>query len=102
MDERRKAAYRKLLYRAMLDIRPIAWISFSNPLCWPANLAQIRSAGEIADWLHNLASYSAGNFEDFGEEWFWREFDALLERHPEMRPTLSLYKNEFERNLADG
>ena len=26
MDERRKNAYRYLLYWAMLDIRPIAWV----------------------------------------------------------------------------
>jgi hypothetical protein len=101
MDERRKAAYRKLLYRAMLDIRPIAWMSFSNPLDWRRGLGKIREAGEIANWLHNLASYSAGDFENFSEEWFWREFDQLLERRSEMRSTLSGYKHDFETHVAE-
>jgi hypothetical protein len=102
MDERRKAAYRKLLYRAMLDIRPIAWMSFSDPLSWRRQLGQVRAAGEIADWLHNLASFSAWEFENFSEEWFWREFDQLNERRPEMRSMLSRYKHDFDAHLAGG
>ena len=75
-------------------------MSFSNPLRWRGQLRQIRAAGEIANWLHNLASYSAWEFENFSEEWFWREFDQLLERRPEMRFTLSLYKHDFDGHLA--
>ena len=102
MDDLRKAAYRNLLYRAMLDIRPIAWMDFRNPLCWRHNLARVRAAGEIANWLHNLASFAASDFDHFSEEWFWRDYEELLRRRPLMRPTLAFYRSEFDGGLAAG
>lgn len=75
MEHRRKQAYRYLLYRAMLDIRPICWMPLGsfNPFRWKETAGRVRRAGVIADWLHNLALFSALDFERFDEDWFWRE-----------------------------
>jgi hypothetical protein len=104
MDGTRKNAYRYLLYWAMLEIRPIAWarlgiLRMLNPLHWRAETRRIRRAGVIADWLHNLAMFSALHFERFDEEWFWRELDFLNKRHPEYE--LMLYKGRFEQHMAE-
>ena len=95
MEGQRKYAYRYLLYWAMLDIRPLAWNrSGWNPLHWRRDRARIRMAGEIADWLHNLAHFSALDFERFDEEWFWREFARLQSRFPD--DGLDRYRQRFE------
>ena len=103
MDAQLQKAYRYLLYRAMLDIRPIAWMPFGffrflNPFKWRAAIQQIRRAGIIADWLHNLALFSVLDFERFDEEWFWRDFRHYNERHPDFQ--LAYYKDVFERELS--
>jgi hypothetical protein len=105
MDEVRKRAYRLLLYHAMLDIRPIAWMPLGwirtlNPFKWHTTANDIRRAGEIADWLHNLASYSAHDFKDFNEEWFWRELDHFHQRHPEFK--LDRYRKVFDQKCPTG
>jgi hypothetical protein len=104
MDEASKRAYRHLLYRAMLDIRPIAWMPLGffrllNPFAWRRTVIRIREAGEIADYLHNLAHFSALDFEHFDEEWFWRELNRFNEVHPP-RFGRSSYREEFERVLS--
>ena len=104
MDSTRKAAYRYLLYWAMLDIRPIAWARWGmlrmlNPWHWKAESLRIRRAGAIADWLHNLAMFSALDFEGFNEEWFWRELEDRHMRNPEYG--LMIYKGRFDRHLAE-
>lgn len=103
MDEKRKKAYRYLLYHAMLDIRPIAWmpsglIRLLNPFRWRETVSRIRRAGVVADWLHNLALFSVVDFERFDEEWFWRELRNFENRHPDF--SLSSYKDVFERELS--
>jgi len=102
MNERRKKAYRYLLYYAMLEIRPIAWLlpgfRILNFLQWRSAAQQVRRAGVIADWLHNLAFFSAIDFERFDEEEFWQDLRGREERHPGLR--LSKYKDIFERELA--
>src|SRR5579859_8105500 len=100
MDNHRKAAYRDLLYRALLDIRSLAWLRVStiqllNPLHWKGELRRIRRAGAIADWLHNLAMFSALDFERFDEARFWGDLDNLAKRNPEYE--LMTYKGIFER-----
>jgi hypothetical protein len=81
MDDARKKAYRYLLYHAMLDIRLIQWLPRSwNPFRWRHSY---QRAGVIADWLHNLAQFSALDFEGFDEDWFWREFRQFNERYPD-------------------
>ena len=108
MDVHRKRAYRYLLYRALLDIRPLAWlrvrtIRILNPFHWISEIRRIRRAGAIADWLHNLAMFSYLDFERFDEAWFWRDLENLNRRHPEFG--LGSYKEEWERRtvtLAEG
>ena len=94
MEAQRKHAYRYLLYWAMLDIRPIAWTRPGwNPLHWHRHREQIRRAGDLAEWLHNLAQFSALEFERFDEEWFWRDFERILSRNPDSG--LERYRDRF-------
>lgn len=102
MDDHRKRAYRYLLYWAMLEIRPIAWLRLRtlrllNPWHWRNEVRRIRGAGAIADWLHNLALFSALDFARFDEARFWGELDDLIRRHPEYE--LGHYRNLFEQEL---
>lgn len=99
MDEHRKNAYRYLLYWAMLDIRPVAWLRLRNLLCWPGEVRRIRRAGALADWLHNLALFSSMDFDGFDEEWFWRDGELLASRYPGL--DLEQYRRIFEARLAE-
>ncbi len=88
VDDQRKNAYRYLLYLAMLDIRPLGWMSsrwFSawNPFYWRREGQRIRYAGAVADWLHNMAFFSTIDFVGFNEEWFWRDFERLRSDYPQ-------------------
>jgi hypothetical protein len=94
MDERRKNAYRYLLYQAMLDIRPIAWLRLRNPLRWPGAFHRIRQAGALADWLHNLALFASLDFVHFDEEWFWKDGRSLEAHYPGLN--LARYQRIFE------
>ena len=100
MEQQRKHAYRYLLYQATLDIRPLAWLRwdwyrFWNPLHRRREWRRIRCAGAIADWLHNLALFSALDFGRFDEEWFWRDFEKLRASYPEFG--LERYRDLFDR-----
>lgn len=80
MGSSRKKAYRYLLYRALIEIRQSGWSDFGlwqllNPFQWQKELEKRRYIGELADWLHNLAHYSAMDFENFDEHLFWRDFE---------------------------
>lgn len=99
MDEQRNRAYRWLLYTAMLDIRRLQWAGLSwwsrcNPFVWRQISAQIRAAGYVAEGLHNLALFSALDFEHFEEARFWSDFQWILDRSPMMGQR---YRDEFER-----
>src|SRR5262249_37552338 len=94
---------RWLLYQAMLDIRPLRWLGRGwrqriNPFCWWSQSRQVRRAGAIADWLHNLAIYSALDFERFDEERFWEDYRWFLENHP--GEGLEGYRSEFQRRAT--
>jgi hypothetical protein len=94
-------AYRWLLYRAMLDIRQLQWIGGDwrqrlNPLNWGRFWKQVRMSGGIAEWLHNLAVFSAINFTRFDEHRFWQDYQWLLSKFP--RAGLECYRTEFERH----
>lgn len=70
MQEQRKYAYRYLLYRAMLDIRTIQWLGWRSWRVWippfrRREVRRIQYAGAVADWLHNLAFFSARDFQGF-------------------------------------
>jgi hypothetical protein len=104
VDDRRKRAYRELLYHAMLDIRGIAWSGprgwlALNPYAWRRYAHQARRAGIIADWLHNLALFSALDFERFDETWFWREYESFRIRYPDAG--LERYRDRFEQQLSE-
>src|SRR5262245_1764311 len=99
MDEQRKRAYRSLLYTAMLDIRRLAWLppdalGAEDELARQRVAQQIRRAGMIADWLHNLALFASEDFRGFDEGWFWNELAALEAKQPDF--DLSLYRHQFE------
>jgi hypothetical protein len=84
----------------MLEIRPLLWLEYGwrrrfNPLRWKSNREQVRIAGGIADWLHNLAIYSALNFDHFDEDWFWKDYQWLLDQHP--TAGLERYRAEFDK-----
>jgi hypothetical protein len=103
MNAQRKYAYRYLLYRAMLDIRPIGWLSVTrfrawNPLYWRKEARRVQRSGAIADWMHNLALFSALDFDHFDEDRFWRDFEHLQEQYP--NSGLEVYHRVFEERLA--
>lgn len=100
VDPQRKCAYRWLIYHAMLNIRPLGWTKIGwrqrlNPKAWLEYSQQVKLAGEVADWLHNLALFSAFDFANFDEEWFWRSFQLLSDRNPNVN--FHLYRDEFDR-----
>lgn len=103
VNAQRKLAYRWLLYWAMLDIRPLRWAGSGwrqrlNPFCWWSNSRRVRLAGGIAEWLHNLAIYSALDFARFDEGRFWQDYQWLLDQYP--RSGLERYRAEFERQTS--
>ena len=102
MDEPRKAAYRHLLYFAMLDIRMLCqWRArpSPNPFEWRRQYLRSLEAGALADWLHNLADFAADDFRNFDEAQFRKEYDWVRGRYP--NSTLATYKNHFERALDE-
>lgn len=100
MDDDRKYAYRTLLYLAMNDIR-----SSIGPLAVPPDQVVnatghdsawfIGRATAIANWLENLAGFSAGEFKRFDEDRFWRDYARACERYPD----IEAYRGWFEREL---
>jgi hypothetical protein len=103
VEERRKNAYRWLLYQAMLDIRSLAWLDRNWLNSWIPHyrrqeLHRVQFAGAVADWLHNLALFSVTDFSHFNEEWFWRDFEGLRVRYPEFQ--LERYRLAFDDRIA--
>lgn len=106
MDPQRKYAYRYLLYSATLDIRPLAWLPQGlfrarswNPRAWRQDRQRVRFAGAVADWMHNLALYSAVEFAGFNEEWFWRDFHRLAREFPDFVP--ERYRQLFDQAVGE-
>src|SRR5437899_2865887 len=85
VNSQTKAAYRHLLYVAMVATRnccqPRASVS-RNPFVWRRQYHDSRLAGQLADWLHNLALYSSLDFAGFDEERFWHEHTLLCQHYP--------------------
>ena len=103
MDELRKRAYRVLLYQAMLDLRihsptsPYTPARWWNPWFWRRVRERLTFAMLLADWLHNLAFFSAADFEHFDEAKFWGEYDRL---RPRFARHGTRYREAFERELV--
>lgn len=55
-------------------------------------------AGDVANWLHNLAFFSAHDFVRFNEDWFWREYEQFCRRDPDF--DCWGYKERFDRIIA--
>ena len=87
MNDQTKAAYRHLLYVAMIAIRnycqPQARVS-RNPFVWRRQYHESRIAGRLTDWLHNLALDSSLAFAGFDEKRFWHEHTLICQNHPEI------------------
>ncbi len=104
LDAQRKRAYRAILYVAMLDLRrhtptsPYTRATWWNPLFWRRVLARLRYAMLMADWLHNLALYSATDFESFNESSFWKQYDQFPPRV--VSHALDDYRAMFDRELT--
>lgn len=98
MEARRANAYRHLLYMAMVDIRSLAvphsWACVCNPRHWFRSRYKPTEPVAIADWLHNMASFSAIGFEKFDEDRSWREYEDLCRRYP--GPGLERYREAFD------
>lgn len=92
----RQHAYRVLLYGAALDARSLTWFRYHGlrrllPFVTARETRDIRLAGAIAYWLHNLAMFSGVDFAGFSEEKFWsalavvaRDFPGEAERYREL------------------
>jgi len=93
MTDERKQLYRELLHRAMIDMRAIT-SDWGGPLRWwwwqkPGKAKALRFVNDYTDWIHNLALYSAWEFKDFNEEWFWRDYQTFRDKYPSGK--LALY-----------
>jgi hypothetical protein len=69
-----------------------------KPFLGSAELRQIRRAGRVGDWLHNLAVFSILDFVGFGEAWFWRDYEALVR---DFGSDVAHYRAVFDRELVD-
>jgi hypothetical protein len=86
MSPETKRAYRYVIYFVALDIRSLSWFAWSwrekiDPFYLIRQIARIRAKGALADWIHNLAHYSALEFERFDEKRFWDEYVDLARIH---------------------
>src|SRR5262249_45090672 len=103
MEPNRKRAYRYLLYSAMLEIRQLAWMQVGlSRLLLPRQrhekVSRLRRAGVVVDWLHNLAFFSAVDFERFDEDRFWRDLEGYQRRLPDFE--LRAYRRLFDQELS--
>jgi hypothetical protein len=101
MDEKTKAAYRHLLYVAMLAIRahcPGRCAASSSPLEWYRRYHRGRIAGGLADWLHNVAMFSKVDFVGFKEDLFWAEHQRYCLRFPS--GGFERYREIFDKYMA--
>lgn len=87
MDEKRKWAYKRLLYASLLDMRAIAgrgsFLSNQHPYLWEFSFA-----------FHNLARFNIFDFEGFDEDHFWRDFDILRTKFPKTNDYYKMF-NDF-------
>lgn len=101
MDKHRKYAYRYLLYWMTIEVRPLAWPpsgrDWFNPFFWRRYIRRVRAMGTLAQWLHNMASFSAREFKGFDEEQFWEEFEHCSS----LVPALEYYRSLFENALTE-
>ena len=94
MDEKRKVAYRKILYHFLIQIK--------SPEV-PTDTTAIntgRHAAPVTYALHNFALASANDFIDFDEAAFWKMLGAWDARFPQLG--FSDFRKQFDWDLAHG
>ena len=94
MNDKHKAAYRKLLYNFLIQIKQ------PETLTDAMAIGIGRYAGPVAYVLHNFALASANDFVGFDEVEFWRLLAAWDGRYPELG--VSGFRKMFEWDLANG
>jgi hypothetical protein len=86
MTEERKQLYREFLHRAMIDVRAHSSGPSHISRFWrwhePSRARTLAFINALNDWLHNVAIYSAWDFKDFNEEWFWRDYAIFRKQFP--------------------
>jgi hypothetical protein len=98
MNEKRKQAYRYLLYQAMIYGKCMDGVQLSlNPFEIRRQNLQLKNIGGLDSWLHNLAFYNyTDEWDKFSEKVFWEAYEFHLKRNPEV---LGYYKEIFEQEL---
>ena len=99
----RQHAYRVLLYAATLEARSLTWFRYRGlrrllPFVTWRETQDVRCAGAIAYWLHNLAMFSAMEFAGFSEDAFWSGLGVVAKDFPEKA---AAYRQVFERAEAE-
>ncbi|WP_139255230.1 hypothetical protein [Hymenobacter psychrophilus] len=71
----------------MIDVRSQCYPGSHLSSLWNAfsNRKRVCFAQAVANWLHNLAFYSALDFEGFQEDWFWMEYAEFRQEFPANR-----------------
>jgi len=99
MNPERQEAYRHLLYAVLVSMRAgersVAWW---NPFSWRRAVREWRLHKDIAGAFHNLAFFSAHNFERFDDARFWRDIDWLGKTHSS--EFVERYRGIFEDYLS--
>jgi hypothetical protein len=91
MEARRKMAYRRILYAALLDIRALSGGSRTIFRNKGLNIWQLSFA------FHNLAKFSAEDFDGFDEDFFWKDIEVLKKKYPKTND----YQMYFNALLKD-
>lgn len=84
-----KRAYRLLLYHGFLRIRTLSRTERPSE-------ANTKLCLALSEWLHELARFSALDFEGFRTSAFWSEHDFFRQKHPELEQLRALFKRELE------
>ncbi len=92
MDDKRKAAYRKILYHFLIQLK-------APEIPDDSTAATIgRYAGPVAYALHNFALASSNDFVMFDETAFWELLTAWDKRYPEIG--FINFRTLFEQDLS--
>lgn len=97
MDEKRKSAYRYLLYYFLVEIRTIPTPEQPH-FSWEQLEKRSYHAGAVAYTLHSLALASTSDFTGFDEEEFWARLTHFSAKNPVIE--LSHYRKVFDLQLA--
>ncbi|GAA4500082.1 hypothetical protein GCM10023172_19770 [Hymenobacter ginsengisoli] len=93
IDEKRKVAYRKILYNFLIGIKAPEIPNDTSAI------ATGRYAALVAYALHNFALSLANDFVNFDEEAFWRGIASWDAHYPEVG--FSNIRKMFEWDLAE-